>query len=66
MAIFSIFGKIGKFLRRVKHELKKVNWPSKEDLSSYTLVVVITVVVLIAFIGVIDLLLTNIITPLIM
>jgi len=62
----AIFGKVGKFFRRVKQELKKVNWPSKEDLSSYTLVVVITVVALIVFIGVIDLLLTNIITPLIM
>ncbi len=66
MAILSVFTKISKFLRRVKNELKKVNWPTRKELSSYTLVVVITVVVLIVFIGVIDLIFSNIITPLIM
>ena len=59
------FSKIGKFLRKVKLELGKVNWPNKEELSSYTAVVLITVGALIAFIGVVDLLFTNIITPLI-
>lgn len=61
-----MFGKISKFFKQVKGELKKVHWPSKNELSSYTLVVLITVASLIAFIGVIDLALTNIITPLIM
>ena len=61
-----MFGKIGKFFKQVKNEMKKVHWPNKNELSSYTLVVVITVVALIAFIGVIDVALTNIITPLIM
>ncbi|MFW6266065.1 MAG: preprotein translocase subunit SecE [Halanaerobiales bacterium] len=61
-----MFGKIGKFLRQVKQELKKVHWPNRNELSSYTLVVVITVTVLIALIGVIDLGLSNIITPLIL
>ena len=61
-----MFGKIGKFFKQVKGELKKVHWPNKNELSSYTLVVIITVVALIAFIGVIDLAFTNIITPLIM
>ena len=61
-----IFGKVGKFLRKVKMELKKVNWPDTNELSSYTLVVLITVAVLIGFIGVVDLLFSSIITPLIM
>ena len=61
-----MFGKIAKFFKQVKNEMKKVHWPNKNELSSYTLVVVITVVALIAFIGVIDVALTNIITPLIM
>jgi|AntRauTorckE6833_2_1112554.scaffolds.fasta_scaffold01114_2 preprotein translocase subunit SecE len=60
------FGKIGNFLKKVRLELRKVNWPSRKDLQSYTIVVLITVIVLIAFIGVIDLALSNIITPLIM
>ena len=59
----SVFKKITKFFRKVKLELKKVNWPSKDELSSYTLVVLITVGVLIAFIGVVDFLLVSIINP---
>lgn len=66
MAKLGFLGKIGGFLKKVRLELKKVNWPSRKDLQSYTIVVLITVTVLIAFIGVIDVVLTNIITPFIM
>lgn len=66
MGILGIFGKIKNFIRQVKGELKKVNWPNKKELSSYTLVVLITVVTLIIFIGVIDLILSNVITPFIL
>jgi preprotein translocase subunit SecE len=59
------FGKIAKFFKQVKSELKKVNWPNKEEITSNTLVVLVTVIALIAFIGLIDLTLANIITPLI-
>jgi len=45
--------------------LKKVNWPNKEEITSNTLVVIVTVIALITFIGLIDLTLANIITPLI-
>lgn len=61
-----MFGKITKFFKQVKNEMKKVHWPNKNELSSYTMVVVITVAAMIAFIGVIDLIFSNIITPLIM
>ncbi len=61
-----MFGKISKFFKQVKNEMKKVHWPNKNELSSYTMVVVITVVAMITFIGVIDLIFSNIITPLIM
>lgn len=66
MAKNGFFGKIGGFFRKVKAELKKVNWPNRNELSSYTVVVLITVVSLIIFIGVIDVIVANIITPLIM
>ena len=59
------FGKISKFFKQVKSELKKVNWPNKEEITSNTLVVLVTVIALITFIGLIDLTLANIITPLI-
>ncbi len=66
MAKTGFFSKITKFFRQVRSELKKVNWPNKEEVASNTLVVLVTVISLIAFIGVLDLLLANIITPLIM
>jgi preprotein translocase subunit SecE len=66
MAKLGFFGKIGGFLKKVRLELRKVNWPSRKDLQSYTIVVLITVAVLITFIGIIDVALTNIITPFIM
>jgi len=59
------FGKIVKFIKSVKSELKKVNWPTREEITSNTLVVIVTVIALISFIGIIDLALANIITPLI-
>jgi preprotein translocase subunit SecE len=59
------FGKVAKFFKSVKSELKKVNWPNKEEISSNTLVVIVTVIALITFIGLIDVTLANIITPLI-
>lgn len=31
----------GKFIRGVKSELKKVNWPSRKDLITYTIVVIV-------------------------
>lgn len=66
MAKLGFLGKIGGFFKKVRLELRKVNWPNRKDLQSYTLVVLVTVAVLIAFIGIIDVTLTNIITPFIM
>jgi len=43
-----------KFLREVKAELKKVSWPTKQELISNTGVVFITVMVVCTLIWVID------------
>lgn len=32
---------MGKFLKNVKSELKKVNWPSRKDIANYTVVVLV-------------------------
>ncbi|MEO8745498.1 MAG: preprotein translocase subunit SecE [Candidatus Dormiibacterota bacterium] len=40
-----------RFLREVYEELRKVVWPTPEELYRYTLVVIFTVIVLGAFIG---------------
>lgn len=45
-----------RFLRETVEELRKVAWPSGAELYRYTVVVIVTVVVLAAFIGVADLL----------
>jgi preprotein translocase subunit SecE len=44
-------GGIGRFLREVYDELRKVVWPTWGELYRYTLVVIFTVVVLGIFIG---------------
>ena len=38
------------FLKEVRQELKKVNWPTREELTAYTVVVLVSVVVLTSFV----------------
>jgi len=42
------------FLRECKIELKKVKWPTKKELISMTSVVIILILVLAAFLGIVD------------
>lgn len=65
-AIVEKLSKVGKFFKKVRMELNKVNWPSKKDLGSYTMVVLITVTALVIFLGIVDLIFGQIITPIIM
>ncbi|MCK8828591.1 preprotein translocase subunit SecE [Natroniella acetigena] len=65
MAKRSTSEKIKKFLREVKAELKKVNWPSKQEMVSYTMVVIVTVLLVSVFIGGVDLLFSSLIRPII-
>jgi preprotein translocase subunit SecE len=44
-----------RFLRETYDELRKVVWPTPAELYRYTIVVVVTVVVLSSFIGLVDL-----------
>jgi preprotein translocase subunit SecE len=57
--------KVGKFLGQVKSELKKVAWPSREELVSSTLVVLASTLLLAVFIGLCDLVLSRVINFLI-
>lgn len=50
----NIFQKAGKFFREVFGELKKVAWPSKKELASYTLTVIAFIVLMSIIIGVLD------------
>ena len=44
-------GGVGQFLRDVYEELRKVVWPTGGELYRYTLVVIVTVIILGVFIG---------------
>jgi len=51
-----LFGKIGTFLKEVKLEITKVNWPTKKETLRYTLTVIIVSIIMAIFLGGIDLL----------
>ena len=42
------------FVREAKDELKKVTWPTREEVTSFTVVVVVTVLVVSLFLWFID------------
>lgn len=52
------FPKTKKFLRASLNELKKVHWPNKKELTTYTIVVVISVIFVSGVIWVLDSLLS--------
>jgi preprotein translocase subunit SecE len=51
--------KIGKFISQVKTEMQKVSWPSRQELVSSTIVVLVSTLFLAVFIGICDLLLSR-------
>ncbi|MDP8235347.1 MAG: preprotein translocase subunit SecE [Candidatus Erginobacter occultus] len=57
--------KITTFISEARIELKKVNWPSRKELIDSTKVVLITSFLLAAFIGVVDFILSQLITAVI-
>lgn len=54
MAIQTKSSRMKRFLREVRAELKKVSWPDKKELSAYTGVVFISVLIVAAVIWVVD------------
>ena len=42
------------FLKNVRQELRKVDWPNRRELSSYTVVVLATIVIMTAFVASLD------------
>ncbi|WP_078551154.1 preprotein translocase subunit SecE [Bacillus alkalicellulosilyticus] len=45
---------LGKFLRGVGAELKRVSWPTRKELTRYTLVVIGTVIFISVFFWIVD------------
>ncbi|MBI4683335.1 MAG: preprotein translocase subunit SecE [Nitrospirae bacterium] len=56
-----MFEKIKNFFREVKIELKKVVFPSREEVIGSTKVVVVLVIIVAIFLGLIDLVLSKLI-----
>jgi preprotein translocase subunit SecE len=56
-----IFGRIGLFYRQIISELTKVVWPTRNQLTTYTAVVLVFVAFIIAVVSLLDLALTKII-----
>ncbi len=53
--------KIIEFLKESYGELKKVNWPSRDDVVSQTIIVVVSLIIVSAFLAVVDFLSFNLI-----
>ncbi len=53
--------KVASFVNEVKVEMTKVAWPDKNELIGSTMVVLISLAILSAFVGVCDLVLSNIV-----
>lgn len=49
-----MIGSVGKFTGEVRQELKKVTWPTRDELTDSTVVVILTTFLMAAFIGVVD------------
>ncbi|MFB9410884.1 MULTISPECIES: preprotein translocase subunit SecE [Dactylosporangium] len=50
----NIFARLINFIREVVAELRKVIWPTRKELTTYTLVVVVFVIVMLAIVGGLD------------
>jgi len=57
-----MFEKIKQFIKEVKSELTKVTWTSKQELIYSTYIVIVVSIVLSIFIGIVDMMLSNLAT----
>ncbi len=44
-------GKIAKFFRDVSHELKRVSWPTRNEVFKYTVIVLVTIAIFALLLG---------------
>ena len=56
-----LIARIGLFYRQVVSELRKVVWPTRKQLTTYTAVVLVFVTFIIAVVSLLDLVLTKIV-----
>jgi len=58
----NIFTKLINFLKEVKQELAKVSWSSREELIGATIAVIVVTSIMAVYIGIIDLVLSKILS----
>ncbi len=46
--------KVNQFLKESKQEIKKVSWPTRQETLKYTVVIIVTALLVAAFLGGID------------
>ncbi len=56
----ALWNKVTKFVREVRSEMRKVSWPNRQDLITYTIVVLVTVVIVAAFTGLVDVIISSV------
>ncbi len=56
----TLWNKLAKFIREVRSEMRKVSWPNRKELITYTIVVVVTVIIVALFTSVVDVIITAI------
>ena len=56
-----LFARVGLFYRQVVSELKRVVWPTRNQLSTYTAVVLVFVSFIIVVVSIFDLILTKVV-----
>lgn len=49
-----IAAKVAAFLQEFKTEMKKVTWPGRKETASSTAVVIVTVLIIVLFLGLVD------------
>ncbi|MBU3942442.1 preprotein translocase subunit SecE [Patescibacteria group bacterium] len=54
-----IFSKLGTFLKEVRLEMRKVNWPTKKETIKYTVIIIGVSLVVAAFLGGLDYIFTT-------
>jgi preprotein translocase subunit SecE len=57
----NIFARVGLFYRQVAYELRKVVWPTRKQLTTYTAVVLVFVSFVIAVVSLFDLVITKVV-----
>jgi preprotein translocase subunit SecE len=56
-----LFARVGLFYRQIISELSKVVWPTRKQLSTYTAVVMVFVMFVIAVVSIFDLVITKLV-----